>query len=56
MMEAYLEGCFCDPPRQTGVGVSVRVRWGVEGECEGDTEMRPLVYRDSLRQGQAEWM
>ena len=22
--------------------------------CEGDTEMRPLVYRDSLRQGRAE--
>ena len=21
--------------------------------CEGDTETRPLVYRDSLRQGQA---
>ena len=20
--------------------------------CEGDTEMRPLVYRDSLRQGE----
>ena len=24
--------------------------------CEGDTEMRPLVYRDSLRQGRAEQM
>ena len=23
--------------------------WG----CEGDTETRPLIYRDSLRQGQA---
>ena len=22
-----------------------------EADCEGDTEMRPLVYRDSLRQG-----
>ena len=21
-------------------------------ECEGDTEMRPLIYRDSLRQGE----
>ena len=32
MMEACLGGCSCDPPRQTGVGASVRVRWGVEGE------------------------
>ena len=31
-MEAHLEGCSHDPPRQTGVSVSVRVRWGVEGE------------------------
>ena len=26
------------------------------GFCEGDTGMRPLVYRDSLRQGRAEQM
>ena len=24
--------------------------------CEGNTETRPLIYRDSLRQGQAEQM
>ena len=24
--------------------------------CEGDTEMRPLVYEDTLRQGRAEQM
>ena len=24
--------------------------------CEGDTGMRPLVYRDTLRQGQAKQM
>ena len=31
-------------------------QWHVEGRCEGDTEMGPLVivYRDSLRQGRAE--
>ena len=27
-----------------------------EGDCEGDIEMRPLIYRDTLRQGQAEQM
>ena len=26
------------------------------GNCEGNTEMRPLVYRDSLRQEQAKQM
>ena len=25
-----------------------------EDMCEGDTEMRPLVYEDTLRQGRAE--
>ena len=24
----------------------------VVGGCEGDTETRPLIYRDSLRQGE----
>ena len=29
---------------------------GDVGPCEGDTEMRPLVYRDTLTQGQVEQM
>ena len=40
------------------IGAGAR-RWGpgrIDGGCEGDTETRPLVYRDSLRQGQAEQM
>ena len=36
-----------------GFGVSDQVVWdldGYAGLCEGDTEMGPLIYRDTLRQ------
>ena len=42
---------------KNGVSVMEHNRWHQQlVQYEGDTEMRPLVYRDSLRQGQAEQM
>ena len=36
--------------------VKIREPDPFDSSCEGDAETRPLIYRDSLRQGRAEQM
>ena len=53
----HVSHVFREHPKEPSRGqwhIEDRVLGGWVAACEGDTEMKPLTYRDSLRQGRAE--